>query len=130
MLHPFLGKDENVSISASSGGGVYGVWQLPTGFHTLTVNGSRVHVTAENIYVGHLAPGPDGRTVFTAVGRRRSVDEPIDRVVVPGKNLLADVTIPSADPSLYLSVSGFPGDVAGTEPLQATATPPPRDLGQ
>ena len=34
MLHPFLGKDAHVSISASPGGGVWGVWQLPTGFNT------------------------------------------------------------------------------------------------
>ena len=71
--------------------------------------------SSEIINVGHLAPGPDGRTVFTAVGRRRTGDELVDGVVTPGTNLLADITIPSADPSYYLSVSGLPGDVAGIE---------------
>ena len=126
MLAPFLGTQYPVALSASSGGGVFGVWELPSEFHTLTVHGSRVHSDTESMHVGHLAPGPDGRSMFTAIGRRRQLDEPIEVVLVPGTNLLPNVTIPSTDPTLYLSISGLPTDVAGTEPLGNRDSPASR----
>ena len=72
--------------------------------HTLTLHGSRVNSDTESTQAGHLAPGPDGHSMFTAIGRRRQLDEPIEVVLVPGTNLLPNVTIPSTDPTLYLSI--------------------------
>ncbi len=126
MLAPFLGMQDQVALSASSGGGVYGVWQLPAEFHTLTLHGSRVNSDTESTQAGHLAPGPDGHSMFTAIGRRRQLNEPIEVVPVPGTNLLPNVTIPSTDPTLYLSISGLPMDVAGTEPLGNRDSPASR----
>ncbi len=118
-LHPFL--QDRVHVRASAGGDLYGIWQtkgMPSGFQTLAVYGGVLRGIYNHDGLDHLAPGPDGRTVYTGRGGPLSAE---------GKPLSgsdqrppasAEVTIPSQDPAYYLTVTGFnrPRHLAGPQP--------------
>jgi hypothetical protein len=70
--------------------------------------------------VGHLTPGADGQSVFTGLGRRRYVDEPIGNEIPGYTAKVPDPAIPSSDASYFLTVSGLPRDVAGTTSVYDT----------
>ena len=116
MFYQFLGngKDEHVSLRASAGGGIYGIWQTPQRFHTVTAQGGALAVIFNVDFLGYLAPGADGQSVFTGLGRRSHVEEPIGNDVPGYSSKIPDPVLPSSDPSYYLTVSGLPRDVAGT----------------
>ncbi len=57
--------------------------------------------------LGHLAPGPDGRTVYTGRGGPLSAEGKPVSGTDSHPPALAELTIPSSDPAYYLSVTGF-----------------------
>jgi WD40 repeat protein/S1-C subfamily serine protease len=124
-LHPSI--RDLVHIRASAGGNLYAIWHTdstPSGFQTLTVRGATLRGIYNHDAAGHLAPGPDGRTVYTGLeGVRDSEGKPVGQAPTGprGSNLM----IPSPDPAYYLGVGGIgaprPGNPgSGTEKTHAT----------
>jgi hypothetical protein len=122
MVDQFLGhgKDEYVSMRASAGGGVFGIWRPDARFQTVVARGGALSVTFTRDFAGHLAPGADGQSVFTGLGRRRYVDEPIGNEIPGYTAKVPDPAIPSSDASYFLTVSGLPREVAGTTSVYDT----------
>jgi hypothetical protein len=55
----------------SADGRVLGMWNVglsPSGLMTVTLDGPTLQAFHEHTSVGHIVPGPDGKTVFTAMG--------------------------------------------------------------
>ena len=108
-LHPFL--SDQVHVRPSSGGGLFGLWQTrgsPSGFQTLTVQGKALRAVYNHESLGHLAPGPDGQTVYTgSSGRLDAEGKAIGRSVT-SEAKPSETTIPSPDPSYYLTVESEP----------------------
>jgi hypothetical protein len=101
---------ERAHLRASAGGALFAIWPSA---RTLSVLGNALLVIEERLLMYHLWPGPDGRTVFSGTNGRLNADlQPADgaRRVQPAPAL---VTIPSSDPSYYLTVSGLPDAVTG-----------------
>ena len=127
-LHPFF--QDRVHVRASAGGDLYGIWHTdssPSGFLTLAVHGAALDGIYNHDALEHLAPGQDGRTVYT--GRGGVLDakgKPVRRDdSPPGTN--PEVTIPSADPAYYLGIKGLSGNTSararsGTEYARLTAS--------
>ena len=100
---------------ASAGGDLYGIWHTdssPSGFQTLAVN----RATLKGIYnhdgFDHLAPGPDGHTVYT--GRAGALD-PDGKPVRGGDSRpgsIPELTIPTTDAAYYLNIEGLGGNSA------------------
>ena len=70
-------KSEPLHIRASAGGTLFTMWdtsQLPSGFQTLASDGRVLMAIYKHESPGHLAPGPDGRTVFTGRAGRLDID--------------------------------------------------------
>ena len=86
------------SLRASAGGGVFGIWQPDARFQTVVARGGALSVTFTKDFVGHLTPGADGQSVFTGLGRRRYVDEPIGNEIPGYTAKVPDPAIPSSDP--------------------------------
>jgi len=116
MVNQFLGhgKDEHVSLRASAGGAIFGIWQSPQRFQTLTAHGSELAVTFTTDFLGYLAPEANGQSVCTGLGRRLHVDAPIGNEIPGYTAKTPDPVLPTSDPSYYMAVSGLPRDVAGT----------------
>jgi hypothetical protein len=122
LLHPML--QGGIHVRASAGGNLFGIWQTsgsPSGFQTLTVHNATLKGIYNHESLDHLAPGPDGRTVYTGRG---GVLDAGGKPAFGGESrpgTAAEVTIPSTDQAFYLSVSGLNGTRA---PNQKPATPP------
>jgi len=101
-----------VHLRASAGGALVGMWDTkaaPTGFRTLSARRQALVGIYRGEHYGHIVPGPDGRTIFTALGGRYEADgKPIDREGSSDRSRPREPVIPSADPSYYLSISGLP----------------------
>ncbi len=124
MLHPSI--RDLVHIRASAGGNLFAIWHTdsaPSGFQTLAIRGAALRGIYNHDADGHLAPGPDGRTVFTAMGGvRDSEGKPVGRA--PNSPRGSMLTIPSPDPAYYLGVAGLaagrPGNrTSGVEKVRA-----------
>jgi len=103
-------KGEPLHIRASAGGALFAIWdtsRIPSGFQTLTVRGKVLMAIYKHEILGHLAPGPDGRTVFSSRAGRLDIDgnalDPTEgkSAAPPGQS------IPSCDPAYYLRISGL-----------------------
>jgi WD40 repeat protein/S1-C subfamily serine protease len=123
-LHPFIRN--SVHIRASAGGNLFGIWHtdsMPNGFQTLAVRGANLRGIYNHEDDGHLAPGPDGRTVYTGLGGvHDSEGKPVGQNATGPTGPI--LTIPSPDPAYYLGVAGLnrprPGIRGnGTEIVQA-----------
>ena len=108
LLHPFL--RERVHIRASAGGGLFALWQTstsPSGFQSLVVRKGALRAVYNHEGLEHLAPGPDGRTIYT--GLRGPLDpegKPAGQSGrAPGSG--PELTIPSPDPAFYLTINGL-----------------------
>ena len=69
VLHPAL--QARVHVRASAGGDLFGIWHTngsPSGFQTLAVHKATLKGIYNHEGLDHLAPGPDGRTVYTGRG--------------------------------------------------------------
>jgi hypothetical protein len=119
-------------VRAAPGGAVFGTWSSggwPNGFRTLSVHGKALVSPYEHITCGYLAPGPDGRTVFTGSSGRLDLDgNPLDAPGAP-RPVTPIATIPCSDPAYFLSVSGLNQFVTGYEdPAYPTRPPPPSPI--
>ncbi len=108
-LHPFL--RERVHLRASAGGGLFAIWQTngsPSGFQSLAVRKDALRAIYNHEGLDHLAPGPDGHTVYT--GQRGPLDsegKPVGRAErLPGSSPVPERTVPSPDPAFYLTING------------------------
>lgn len=108
-LNPFF--REQIHIRASAAGDLFGLWHTsgsPSGFQTLSVRGKDLKAVYNHESSGHLAPGPDGRTLFTGrSGRRDAEGKPVGRPGGAPENR-PGMTIPSQDLSFYLAVEETP----------------------
>ncbi len=88
----------------------FGIW--PTA-RTLSVLGKALLVIDEHTPLGHLAPGLDGQTLFSGLIGRLNTD--LQPVVGPARpqRIAPVVSMPSSDPSYFLTVSGLPDFVTG-----------------
>ncbi len=105
ILHPTIRDKAHVRVSA--GGGLFGFGEaqgLPFGYLTLSVRGNNLKAIHNNATVGHLAPGPDGRTVFTGrLGRLDAAGRPVGPTGTMPSNTIV-TTLPTPDPSYFLAL--------------------------
>jgi hypothetical protein len=108
-----LGKA--VRIRASAGGALFGIWDPGyQEYGILSVHGNALGAAKLQGDLGHLVPGPDGRTVFTGSGGRLDVDgKPIGQAEPPGLPAAREMAVPSSDPVYYLSIAGLSVAVPG-----------------
>ncbi len=74
---PF-GPDARYRVSGD--GTVFGVWSTnvsPSGIHTFVLTGNEVKEYYVHDSAGHVAPGPDGRVVYTGRGLRTAEVQPL-----------------------------------------------------
>jgi len=107
---------ERPHLRASAGGGLFGIWQshgTPSWFFTLAVQGQAIGKSAAQQHFGYVVPGPDGHTVFTCAGGRLDAQGWfLGRAEPLGFQQWPELTLPSADPSYYLSIGGLPSITA------------------
>ena len=66
-----IGFDAGTFIRVSADGKVFGFWRpnlSPQGISTLVLTGGTGRVYSDHISVGHVVPGPDGKTLYTGRG--------------------------------------------------------------
>ena len=104
-------QDVPLHIRAAAGGALFAAWdttQIPPGFLTIAARHKALYAIYRTDLSGYLAPGPDGRSVYTgAVGRVDYDGGPIDQAIKPGSGVPPNRTIPSADPAYYLKIDGL-----------------------
>lgn len=108
LLHPFL--TERVHVRASSGGELFGIWQTqgsPSGFQTLAVRGRNLQGIYNHESLNHLAPGPDGETIYTGRGGVLNAQGKPVRGTESRPPSTPVMTIPTPDPAYYLEISGL-----------------------
>ena len=127
-LHPFI--QNRVHVRAAAGGDLFGIWHTdssPSGFQTLAVRRATLRGIYNHDAFDHLAPGPDGHTVYT--GRAGALDE--NGKPVRGDHsrpaITPELSVPSADAAYYLSINGLSGNTAphggrGTDYARLTAS--------
>ena len=97
-------------LRASPGGALFTLWNSgawPITFHTLALHGASLVATSERGPVGYIVPGHDDRIIYTGEGGRLDVDgKPAGGAESPA-TASNELTVPSADPSYYLSVGGL-----------------------
>jgi hypothetical protein len=94
-------------VRASADGRTFGLWRAgayPQGLETLVLVGRQLQVHSERGSAGHVTPGPDGKTIFTARGLYTPELKPRREDNDAG----AAYCVPAAHGPLYLSVN--PGD--------------------
>jgi S1-C subfamily serine protease len=107
-LHPSI--RDLVHLRASAGGDLYAIWHTdstPSGFQTLAVHKNVLNGIYNHEAFDHLVPGPDGRTVFTGRGGVLDAQGKPVRGTGAEPQRSTKLTIPSADPAYYLSMSGL-----------------------
>jgi hypothetical protein len=98
------GIDEGTRVRASADGRTFGLWRAdshPQGLRTLVLIGRQIQVHHERASAGHVTPGPDGNTIFTARGLYTVQLEPRREDNGAG----AAYCVPAAHGPLYLSVN-------------------------
>jgi hypothetical protein len=103
-------KAEPLHIRAGAGGTLFTMWdtsRIPSGFQTLVSNGRVLMAIYKHESLGHLAPAPDGRTVFTGRAGGRDLDGRPLKQDEPKPASPPEQTIPTSDPAYYLSISGL-----------------------
>jgi len=108
LLHPFF--QEQVHVRASAGGDLYGIWQTrgsPSGFQTLAVHRASLKGIYNHDGFDHLAPGPDGHTVYTGRGGVLDAEGKPKRGSESRPQMTSELSVPSADPAYYLTIDGL-----------------------
>jgi predicted Zn-dependent protease with MMP-like domain len=93
-------------MRVSADGRVIGMWNpglSPSGLQTVVLNGTGVQAFSDHTSVGHVIPGPDGRTVFTGTGLFTT------EVKKLGGAERGGFMLPAVHGSYYLSVANAPG---------------------
>jgi hypothetical protein len=117
-LKPIALQGENVRIHGigeglrvSADGRTIGTWRFgtsPSGLTVLTLTGTNLKSSYQHDSVGHVAPGPDGRVIHTALGRYT----PDGKSIGDGRNAAkgSAYSFPAAQgASLYLHATFEPG---------------------
>jgi hypothetical protein len=73
--HIHIMEGDGVRVSAD--GRVFGIWSIYMGMLSLVLEGKEARCHHQNGLSGHLAPGPDGRVIYTAKGRYTSQARPL-----------------------------------------------------
>ncbi len=128
VLHPHL--QARVHVRVSAGGDLFGIWHTngsPTGFQTLAVHKATLKGIYNHEGLDHLAPGPDGRTVYTGRGGVLDAEGKPVRGGDSRPGTASELTIPSPDPAYDLSISGLksnmsPNQQRGPNPVPITAS--------
>jgi V8-like Glu-specific endopeptidase len=106
------GVGERTRIRASADGKVFGLWRadsVPQGMEVYTLIGHHLQTHYEHQSAGHVAPGPDGKVIFTRRGLYTSALKPRKEDNDGG----AAYCVPAAQGPLYLSLTaGRPGKCA------------------
>jgi hypothetical protein len=126
-LHPSI--QDRVHVRASAAGDLYGIWHTPstpTRFQTLAVHGSTLRGIYNHDGLDHLAPGPDGQTVYTGRAGALDADGKLARGGDSRPGSIPELTIPSTDPAYYLNIDGLGGNATprtggGTTTAKVTA---------
>jgi hypothetical protein len=122
-LHPFI-RDQ-VHVRASAAGSLYAIWHTdssPSGFQTLAVSRNALSGIYNHDSLDHLAPGPDGRTVFTGRGGVLDAQGKPVRATDPRSPGISELAIPSNDPAYYLSINGLAQNGAPNSALKGVTT--------
>jgi WD40 repeat protein len=122
LLNMFSSVQERVHVRASAGGDLFGIWHThvsPTGFQTLRVHEATLQGVYNHDTLDHLAPGPDGSSIYTGRGGVLNMrGKPVRGDALPPWSN-PEITIPTPDPAYYLRVDG----------LFATPNPNPQGPG-
>jgi WD40 repeat protein len=100
---------DRTHVRASAGGDLYGYWLRHSsgmGFQTITVHKAALEGAYSQEGIGHLAPGPDGLTVYTGRSGVFNAQGKLLRAADAPPPTNPDLTIPTPDPAYYLSVAG------------------------
>ncbi len=110
-LQPF--NEEWVHVRASAGGDLFTAWQSnggSGGIETLSIRGEKVASNHVQQGQNHLAPGPDGWTVFTGSGARLDSSGRIREGFQGREHSPRVLAVPSPEPGYYLTVDGHFSD--------------------
>jgi hypothetical protein len=113
---------ERVHVRASAGGELFGIWQTkgsPSGFQTLAVHRASLRAIYNHDGFDHLAPGPDGLTVYTGRGGPLNAEGKPVRASDSRPPTSSELTVPSSDPAYYLSVRGLSDNRSPNQPAGA-----------
>jgi hypothetical protein len=112
---PGLSGGDLMHVRAAAGGDLFGIWSggSPSGFRTISMHGRALIAPYEHISCGHLVPGPDGRTVFTGFSGRLDLDGNPVAPAAPSRKGSPEATVPSSDPSCWLSIGGLADTLTG-----------------
>ncbi len=97
-------------LRGSPGGALFTLWSTsawPITFHTLALHGASLVATSERGPVGFIVPGQDDRITYTGEGGRLDVDGKPAGGAESLATVSNELTVPSTDPSYYLSVAGL-----------------------
>jgi hypothetical protein len=123
LLHPSI--RDRVHIRASAAGDLFGIWHTdssPSGFQTLAVHGNALAGIYNHDSLDHLAPGPDGQTMFTGRGGVLNVQGKPVRGGDARPPTSSELTVPSVDGAYYLSVSGLGSSAATNASARTTVS--------
>jgi len=93
------GFEGNIRVSAD--GTVFGLWATglsPSGLTSLILSGNELKGHYQHTTVGHIAPGPDGRILFTGTGLFTNETKPF------GTGRDGTFSVPAVEGSFYLAV--------------------------
>jgi hypothetical protein len=97
-------------VRASADGRTFGVWRTasdPAGLKTIVLTGRHAKLSYQHTGVGHVLPGPDGKVIYTALGRYTAEGKPLQQNPQEGGYCL-----PAAAGHYYLQLS--PGEQGAT----------------
>ena len=93
----------------------------PPGFQTLAVHGAALKGIYNHESSNHLAPGPDGRTVYTGRGGVVHAEGKPSKGGGFRRGPPSELTIPSPDPAYFLGISGLNDNLSPHLPLKSVA---------
>jgi hypothetical protein len=120
LLHQI--SQRRVHVRAAAGGDLFAMWRaesMPSGFQTLAVQKSTLKGVYNHDGFDHLAPGPDGRSVYTGRGGVLSAEGKPARGGDSRAGNSTALAIPSPDPAYYLSIEGLNGNRPANTPASS-----------
>ena len=104
----------------SADGSVFGAWGTgsPTGLQTYVLQGNQLKSYYEHTTVGHIAPGPDGKIVYTGSGMYTNEVKPLGTNT--NRNGNGKFTIPAVHGNYYLTINRDRFDFDNRKPATIT----------
>ena len=110
---------------ASASGTSFGAWRTsvsPTGLISVVLQGKAVRYSYQHNSNGHVAPGPDGRILYTGLGGLFNEDLKPVQVGLASE----DYYLPSTDPNYFLGIVDLPDPYGRNFPNQPKVEHRPR----